>query len=181
MPLGNGYAGQDCSLARALELVGERWTPLVLRDAFFGVRRYGDFRAHLDIPRAVLSDRLRTLVAAGVLAKEPYSESREEYVLTDIGRQLWPVLYSLSMWGERNLPAVDGPRRLFAHAACGTRLGPGGGCPACGTTPEPAELEIRPGPGADLRRTDPVSVALRRPHRMLTPLESHQPLTSQST
>src|ERR1700753_1084550 len=71
MALPNDYAGQACSLARALEIVGERWTLLIVRDAFFGVRRFGDFAAHLGIPRAVLAERLKSLTAAGVLARVP--------------------------------------------------------------------------------------------------------------
>ena len=69
MALPNDYAGQACSLARALEIVGERWTLLIVRDAFFGVRRFGDFAAHLRIPRAVLAERLKSLTAAGVLTR----------------------------------------------------------------------------------------------------------------
>lgn len=75
MALGTDYAQQDCSLARALEVVGERWSMLIVRDAFYGVSRFNDFLAHLDIPRAVLTARLRTLVEAGVLYKEPYQDS----------------------------------------------------------------------------------------------------------
>src|ERR1700753_299078 len=71
MALPNDYAGQACSLARTLEVVGERWTLLIVRDAFFGVRRFGDFAAHLAIPRAVLAERLKSLTAAGVLARVP--------------------------------------------------------------------------------------------------------------
>lgn len=173
--LGRYYEGQDCSLARALELLGERWTMLLVRDAFYGVRRYADFLAHLDIPRAVLADRLRTLTEAGVLARRRYSDSppRDEYVLTDRGRELWAPFYLLSQWGERHLSAA-GPRRLFAHADCGTLLDPTGACPRCGRLAPPEEIEMRPGPGQqDDHRTDPVSQALRRPHRLLQPLLPH--------
>ncbi|MBV8713141.1 MAG: helix-turn-helix transcriptional regulator, partial [Solirubrobacterales bacterium] len=69
--LGKDYEAQDCSLARALEVIGERWTLLILRDAFFGVRRFNDFHVHLDIPKAVLSDRLSGLVEDGILEREP--------------------------------------------------------------------------------------------------------------
>src|SRR5690349_24929986 len=89
MPLGTDYAGQDCSLARALEVVGERWTLLVLRDCFFGVRRFSDLRAHLDISRAVLSARLADLVEAGLLARREPAPGRVEYELTEQGLALW--------------------------------------------------------------------------------------------
>src|ERR671914_269155 len=97
MALGKDYAGQDCSIAQALELIGERWTLLIVRDAFYGVRRYSDFLAHLDIPRAVLAERLTALTAAGVLERRRYQESppREEYVLTTMGVDLFPIVYTL--------------------------------------------------------------------------------------
>lgn len=174
MALGRDYDGQDCSLARALEVVGERWTILVLRDCFFGVRRFTDLQAHLDIPRAVLADRLTRLVDAEVLARTEYQRGRHEYTLTAHGRDLWPSLYALSQWGERH-DAPKGRRRIFTHAPCATDLEPSGRCPACGEVPPPAELEIRPGPGLDRTRTDPVSVALRAPHRLLTPLLADAP------
>ncbi|MGE3285829.1 MAG: winged helix-turn-helix transcriptional regulator [Pseudonocardia sp.] len=164
--LGRDYADQDCSLARALEVVGERWTLLVLRDCFFGVRRFTDLLAHLDISRAVLATRLADLVAAGVLERD---EDRHEYRVTGKGAELWPVLYALARWGDRH-HSPAGPRRRFVHAACGTPLDEVAGCPACGVRPGPADVEVHPGPGASHRRVDPVSVALRAPHRLLTPL-----------
>ncbi|WP_327590247.1 helix-turn-helix transcriptional regulator [Nonomuraea sp. NBC_00507] len=172
MALGKNYDGQDCSLAKALEVIGERWTLLVVRDAMYGVRRFGDFQVHLDIPRAVLSQRLATLVAAGVLGRRRYRDAppRDEYVLTPMGRELWPPVLALTQWGERHL-AADGPRRLYHHVTCRTRLDPQSGCPACRRSVPLEEVEVRPGPG--LRhdtREDLVSLALRTPHRMLAPI-----------
>jgi DNA-binding HxlR family transcriptional regulator len=170
--LGKDYEGQDCSLARALELVGERWTLLVVRDAFFGVRRYSDFLAHLDIPRAVLAERLQVLTAAGVLDKRRYQHNppRDEYVLTEIGRELWPALRALSDWGARHLSDA-GPSRLYSHVACGTPLGRSTHCPSCGGPVPPEDVEMRPGPGAGRPvRDDAVSRALQGPHRLLQPL-----------
>jgi DNA-binding HxlR family transcriptional regulator len=171
MALGKNYDGQDCSLAKALEVIGERWTLLVVRDAMYGVRRYGDFLAHLDIPRAVLSQRLTTLVEAGVLAKRRYQDAppREEYVLTPMGRELWLPVLTLGQWGERHLNGSR-PRRLFFHLACGSRLDTAAFCPACQVRVQLDETEVRPGPGLDGNRDDPVSLALRAPHRMLDPL-----------
>lgn len=172
MALGKDYEAQDCSLARALELLGERWTLLIVRDAFYGVRRYSDFIAHLDIPRAVLATRLQVLVEAGVLDKRQYQEAprRDEYVLTPKGRELWPALNALGHWGSEYMSDA-GPSRVYAHVDCGTRVDRTGACPVCRRWIPPEELEVRPGPGADHpHRDDPVSHALRRPHRLLEPL-----------
>ena len=103
------------SLARALEVVGERWTLLIMRDAFFGVRRFGDFAAHLGMPRAVLADRLETLREADMLAEMRGSHGYSEYVLTDKGLSLWPVVRDLLSWGDEYY-SVNGPRRVFRHA-----------------------------------------------------------------
>lgn len=177
MPLGSDYAGQDCSLARALEVVGERWTLLVLRDCLFGVRRFGDLVAHLDISRAVLAARLSDLVDAGLLERHAYRPGRDEYRVTASAIALWPALYALMRWGEAHRPPGGrndrpsaGRRRLFVHLPCDTEIDEAGGCPHCGARPGPAELEMRPGPALVDRRRDAVSRALLAPHRMLDPL-----------
>jgi DNA-binding HxlR family transcriptional regulator len=103
----------SCAIARSLGVLGERWTLLVLRDAFDGLRRFEQFRASLGIASDVLSARLATLVEYGVLAKVDYQEQgarrRHEYVLTDAGRELLPVLAALQEWGDRHLPRDEGP------------------------------------------------------------------------
>lgn len=172
MALGRNYQGQDCSLARALELLGERWTLLLVRDAFYGVRRYADFLAHLDIPRAVLAERLQHLVDAGVFVRSRYQDAppRDEYLLSAAGRELWAPVYLLGQWGERHMPAA-GPRRVFRHHGCGTRLDRLGACPRCTVTPPPEDIDVEPGSGARTGlRDDPVSRALAQPHRLLTPI-----------
>lgn len=170
MPLGRDYPAQDCSLARALEVLGERWTLLVLRDCFFGVRRFSDFQARLDIPKAVLSARLAELTDAGVLRREPYGAGRDEYVLTERGVELWPAVYALLQWGDSHLGS-GGARRLFSHTACGNDVDRRGWCAHCGVVPEPDDLDMRPGPGlARSKRTDPVSIALKQPHHLLEPV-----------
>ena len=174
MPLPRDYERQSCALARALEVVGERWTLLVVRDLFFGVRRFGELQAHLDMPRAVLTARLATLVEAGVVERRPYAPGRDDLLLTERGRELWPVVHQLMQWGERHLVGDD-TVRLFAHAGCGTGLTGTGACPACGVTPAPEDVETRPGPGAPGLRDDPVSLALRTPHRLLTPVGPSAP------
>jgi DNA-binding HxlR family transcriptional regulator len=169
--LGKDYADQDCALARALEVVGERWTLLILRDAFYGVRRFSDFQAHLDIPRAVLSERLGALVDEGVLerVRDPEHGGRYLYQLTPAGEELWPALHALMSWGGRHRQQNS---RVFVHAACQTVLGDDGACPHCGRTPGPDELIIKLRKGRTSRRSDPVTVALRAPHHLLEPLET---------
>ena len=95
MGLPREYLDQECGLARSLEIVGERWTLLIIRDAFYGVRRFSDFRDHLGIPRAVLTERLNFLVEQGVLERLTASSGRDEYALTDKGVRLWPAIWSL--------------------------------------------------------------------------------------
>ncbi|MBV9793341.1 MAG: helix-turn-helix transcriptional regulator [Actinobacteria bacterium] len=172
MPLGKDYTGQYCSLARALEVVGERWTLLILRDAFFGVRRFGDFAAHLGVPRAVLSDRLGSLTAAGVLTGAPGRHGHTEYVLTSKGLELWPVIRTLLDWGDEHYSAA-GPRRVFRHGADDAPVTTGGVCTGCGQDVPVTDLVVAPGPGlAETGATDPVTTALATPHRMLAPLHA---------
>jgi DNA-binding HxlR family transcriptional regulator len=165
--LPSSYDRQDCSLARALEIVGERWTLLVLRDAFYGVRRFNDFLAHLDMPRTVLSNRLRSLVESGVMAKvpDPGHSGRWLYELTDDGMALWPALYALRSWGERQ----SGRRpRVFTHDACGTSLDPTARCETCGVLPPPSQVFVTPlAESKQNARTDPVALGLLRKHRLL--------------
>lgn len=170
MALGVDYAGQDCALARALEVVGDRWTLLILRDAFFGVRRFSDFAVHLDVSKAVLSQRLARLVEAGLLERVGDDGTHQAYDPTDTAVALWPALHALVRWGELAAPGAKGPSRVFEHAACGTRLDAAGRCPDCDVVPAPRDVLTRPGPGADRRRGDAVSVALRSPRRLLEPL-----------
>jgi DNA-binding HxlR family transcriptional regulator len=169
--LGKDYDGQECALASTLEVLGERWTLLIVRDAFFGVRRYSDWVARLDIPRAVLSDRLRGLVANGIFEKrdDPDHAGRQLYELTPAGAELWPALHALIGWGSRHRrPSTNS----YRHAACGTELGPGAMCPACGFVPPAADVLLVPrAPGAR-GRTDAVSAAMRRERRLLEPLEA---------
>ncbi|MGZ6579291.1 MAG: winged helix-turn-helix transcriptional regulator [Solirubrobacteraceae bacterium] len=169
--LGKDYENQDCALARALEVVGERWTLLIVRDAFYGVRRFNDFQAHLDIPKAVLSDRLAGLVDEDILERrpDPQHAGRHLYELTPAGRDLWPVLSALLAWGDRHRQTNS---RVFKHVICGSRLDDAGRCPECHVTPAPHDIIIERRRGHGMRRRDPVSIALRKPHRLLEPLET---------
>ena len=170
MPLRKDYSGQSCSLAKALEVVGERWTLLIVRDAFFGVRRFGDFADHLDIPRAVLSERLTSLVDAGVLERVDGDHGHVEYVLTDKGLALQPVLRSLLAWGD-DYYSPKGPRRVFTHAADDGRIDRTGRCRSCGEPVPPGDTVVAPGPGLPSRpKPDRVSRTWTRPHRRLDPI-----------
>ncbi|MET9934913.1 MULTISPECIES: helix-turn-helix domain-containing protein [unclassified Streptomyces] len=179
MTLPRDYRGQTCALARSLETVGERWTLLILRDAFYGVRRFGEFAAHLGVPRAVLTDRLAALTGAGVLERRPEPETgrREVYGLTPKGVALWPAVRALTSWGEEFHPAEGGPRRVFRHAGDGAVLDPDGRCTGCGAAVPAADVLVAPGPGLAPPGPDddPVTAALARPHRLLTPLIAHAP------
>ncbi|MEU7510602.1 helix-turn-helix domain-containing protein [Streptomyces sp. NPDC042898] len=149
MTLPRDYRGQTCALSRSMEIVGERWTLLILRDAFYGVRRFGEFAAHLAVPRAVLTDRLATLVEAGVLDRrpEPGTGRREVYVLTPKGIALWPAVRALTAWGEEFYAAEGGPRRVFRHVGDEAPIDAGGRCTGCGTAVPVEDILVTPGPG----------------------------------
>lgn len=148
--LHNTYAGQACSIARTLELVGERWTLLILRDAFLGVRRFDDFQRSLGIARNVLNTRLQRLVDNGLLEKRRYQErpERYEYRLTEMARDLWPSIVALMEFGDKHLAGEEGPPRLIQHRDCGGTVDSTRKCQVCGAE----DLGVRdvvsvPGPG----------------------------------
>lgn len=138
-----------CSIARSLDVIGDRWTILILRDTFRGIRRFEEIRRDLGIPRAVLAERLANLVDAGVLAKRQYlaHPPRFEYRLTDMGRELSPVLVGLMQWGDRWL-TDDGPPTVLVHEPCGTEVDLGFHCTTCHTDFGAGEIAGHPGPGA---------------------------------
>lgn len=125
---------QPCSLARVLAILGDRWTLLVLRDCFLGVRRFDDFERSLGVTRHVLADRLKRLVEAEILAKVPYQERplREEYRLTEKGMELYPAILSLVNWGDRHLAGVEGPPLEHVHKHCGQHMHGVLVCSECG-------------------------------------------------
>jgi DNA-binding HxlR family transcriptional regulator len=140
------YDNQVCSIARALEAIGDRWTMLVIRDAFHGVRRFDDFQERLGIARNVLSDRLSRLVEEGILEKRPYQErpQRFEYRLTSKGVDLFPVLVSLMKWGDRHAPDPGGPPMLVLHRGCGGQVDERLLCDRCGEPVTALTAEARP-------------------------------------
>ena len=140
----------SCSIERALEIIGDRWTILVLRDAFRGIRRFDELRRDLDIARPVLADRLRRLVDSGILERRLYQTrpKRYEYRLTEMGVELSPILVALMRWGDRFLAGDGGPPTVLVHEPCGHELRQGFFCTSCRQTLEPSAIRSRPGPGA---------------------------------
>jgi DNA-binding HxlR family transcriptional regulator len=134
--LKNTYEGQVCSIARSLELIGERWTLLIVRDIFRGARRFDDLQKGLGIARNVLANRLDRLVDEGILERRQYQEHppRHEYFLTEKGIDLWPVLVSLIKWGDKYEPQqFDGlPPVIIRHKECAGEIDDHFTCTACG-------------------------------------------------
>lgn len=145
------FEGQNCSIARALAVVGERWTLLVLREVLLGRRRFEEIRRNTGVASNILADRLETLVAHGVLERR----GAHEYVPTQKGSDLTPVLVTLMAWGDRHeTPAGHGAPRVPVHAGCGHDADPVLTCSHCGEALVPAALKLRPGPGADEHQRD---------------------------
>ena len=134
---------QDCSVARALSVIGDRWTMLVLREAFMRTRRFEDLQARTGAPRPILADRLKTLVDNGVLERRRYSDrpDRFEYRLTKKGRDLYPVVVSILRWGDRWMSGGAGPPVELRHRACGHVMLPELACPECGGWLEATDVE----------------------------------------
>lgn len=143
------FSTMHCSLARTLEVVGDWWSPLVLRDLYLGVRRFDDLVRDLGISRNLLTTRLADLVAGGVVQRVRYSERppRYEYDLTAAGRELVPVLLALTAWGDRWATPEGGPPIRFEHQRCGRRFVPTVSCSACGEPVTAEAVHPVPGPG----------------------------------
>ena len=145
------FEGQNCSIARALEILGERWTLLILREVLLGRRRFEEIRRNTGVATNILTDRLATLVEHDVLERRG-----DEYVPTRKGVEANPVLVALLQWGDAHA-APDGPPRVLVHARCGHDADPRLQCAHCNEEIRPGELRVRPGPGANERqRGEPV-------------------------
>jgi DNA-binding HxlR family transcriptional regulator len=148
---------EDCSVARALSVVGDRWTLLILREAFLRTRRFDDFQARTHAPRPVLAERLKTLVEHDVLERRRYSDhpDRYEYRLTEKGLDLYPVVVSLLRWGDRWMTDTPEPPVQLRHRDCGATMHPELACPSCGEWIEARDIEAigtrRPKPSAPSR------------------------------
>ncbi len=142
------FSDMHCSVAQCLEVVGEWWTLLIVRDAFLGVTRFDEFQERLGIARNVLNQRLARLVEAGVLAKVPYSEHppRFDYRLTERGRDLWPVINAMRQWGDK-YAAPEGPPLRLIHQECGQISEPQLVCSSCGEPIGARDVKAIPGPG----------------------------------
>ena len=174
VPRPGPLASGDSSIAAALDIVGDRWTILILRDAFRGIRRFDQLRRDLEIPRAVLADRLRRLVEHGVLVKRRYQDrpARYEYRLTRMGIELSPILVALMQWGDRWLTDGAAPVQLV-HEPCGSEIHLELHCWTCGEDLSPTEITSRPGPGAVAAPSD--DRPERPPERGRTPRVPHPP------
>lgn len=155
LPSPLGYATENCSIERALQIIGEKGTFLVLREVFIGIRRFEDIHAATGMPRQVISDRLARLVREDVLRKAPYREPgsrvRKEYRLTARGFELYPILMALAAWGDRHAASPDGPALRYAHRDCGATTRLEAHCDAGHHVTNPRDIVPRPGPGSRLR------------------------------
>jgi len=146
--LGRLYERENCSAARALELVGERWSLLIIRNAVFaGMTRFSEFERRLGVAPNILAKRLDGFVAAGLMKPRPTGDGANEYVLTRKGRELGTVIMALTEWGDR-WEAPDGPPILFEHGECGGAVHVSTSCAGCGQSPEMTDVLAIPGPGA---------------------------------
>ncbi|WP_276718848.1 winged helix-turn-helix transcriptional regulator [Pseudooceanicola nitratireducens] len=152
-------AEQSCSMARTLSVIGDRWTLLILRDCFLGVRRFDAFQDRLGVTRGILSDRLKQLTEAGVLKKIAYQDRppRHEYKLTAKGLDLYPVVLSIVHWGDRHMAGDAGRPVLHRHQSCGHLFDPVLSCSECGDPLRPQEVDVLPGPGRTDDRHLPVT------------------------
>jgi DNA-binding HxlR family transcriptional regulator len=142
---------ETCSVARAMDILGERWTMLIMREAFYGVRRFSDMQRNLGIARNILSTRLQTLVRAGILERRQYQVEPErfEYRLTQAGRDLYPAVIAIMKWGDEYLAEEAGPPVVLRHS-CGELVDPVLVCDHCGGALHPHDITPEPGPGAQV-------------------------------
>ena len=143
------FASMHCSLAQSLELIGDWWTPLVLRDLYLGLNRFDQFVTDLGISRNLLTARLTTLVDGGLVRRTPYQQNpvRYSYELTDAGQELVPILMALTAWGDRWATPPAGQPIRFTHTTCGKLTTPTVSCSECGDPLEMDDVAPSPGPG----------------------------------
>jgi DNA-binding HxlR family transcriptional regulator len=143
------FANMRCSLARGLELIGDWWSPLIIRDLFLGLARFDELVEDLGISRNLLTRRLNALVDNGIIERKAYQDrpARYEYVLTEAGRDLVPAILALTAWGDRWARPKEGSPILFVHTACGHQFRPQVTCAACGEEIRADAVTALPGPG----------------------------------
>lgn len=139
-------AGERCSVARSVAVIGDRWTLMILRDCFLGIRRFEDFERRLGISRSIVADRLKKLAEEGVLRREAYQDRplRHEYRLTEKGLALHPVLMAIVHWGDVHYADEAGPPLLHRHKGCGCDFAPVTTCSVCGDYVSARDVEVRP-------------------------------------
>ncbi|ADB30257.1 transcriptional regulator, HxlR family [Kribbella flavida DSM 17836] len=143
------FGKMACSVARTLDVIGEPWSPLILRDVWVGINRFDEIQADLGISRKVLTERLNWLVAQGVLDRRPYdNRPRYEYVLTGKGTELVDLLMVMVRWGDKWLAGAAGPPVLYRHHACGEVSQVDLRCAHCGEPMHAGDIDLLPGPGA---------------------------------
>lgn len=142
------FTDMQCSVAQSLEQIGEWWSLLIIRDALLGVRRFEDFRTRLGIASNILTSRLDTLVAHGILERRRYSEHppRDEYRLTDKGRDLWPVMTAIRQWGDKWALDLEDHPTVLVHDTCGHVCQAVPHCSECGQELELGSIHVAPGP-----------------------------------
>jgi DNA-binding HxlR family transcriptional regulator len=161
----NELGAENCSLARAISVIGDRWTLLILRDCFLRVRKFEDFQERLGITRPILASRLKKLVDEFVLTKVAYQQKpvRYEYRLTPKGLDLYPVLMSIVHWGDIHMAGRKGRPLLHTHELCGKDFDPVTVCSECGEPVAARQVRVHPGPGAKGRQHLPLDTATSRP------------------
>jgi DNA-binding HxlR family transcriptional regulator len=148
------FADMQCSMSRALEVIGDWWTPLIIRDLFIGVAKFDQLVADLGISRNLLTGRLKLLEENRLVSRRAYSEKppRFEYGLTEAGADLVPVLMALTAWGDKWVRPAEGKPILFKHDVCGHVFSPQIICPHCSGAVEAADVTALPGPGGHRKR-----------------------------
>ncbi|WP_330270268.1 helix-turn-helix transcriptional regulator [Lentzea sp. NBC_00516] len=142
------FSGMACSIARTLDVIGEPWSPLILRDVWVGMNRFEQLQSDLGISRKVLTERLNHLVGQGVLERRPYDQRpRYEYVLTQKGTELLDLIMVMRGWGDRWLAGEAGPSVLYRHHACGEIANVELRCDHCGEPMRAGDVDLLPGPG----------------------------------
>jgi DNA-binding HxlR family transcriptional regulator len=142
------FGDMVCSIARTLDVIGESWSPLIVRDVWAGMHRFDQIQADLGISSKVLTERLKWLVAQGVLERRAYCERplRHEYVLTEKGSELCAVLMVMTAWGDRHTAGEAGPPTLLRHRDCGMHTTAEVRCAHCGETLHADSVAVEPGP-----------------------------------
>jgi DNA-binding HxlR family transcriptional regulator len=145
---------EPCSVARTIAVIGDRWSLLILRECFLRTRRFEAFQSALGITRHLLAERLRKLVRFGVLRRLPYQESpkRHEYILTQKGLDLYPIMMAIVHWGDTHMVDQRGRPVLHEHRMCGKTFDPVMVCSQCHAPLAPKEVQVRPGPGSPRAR-----------------------------